>query len=252
MRLAGKVVIVTGAAGYLGRAFALRMGREGARVVVCDIKDPADAAEEVRTTGAEVLSLVVDVTSEESTKEMARRTAERFGRIDCLLNNAGLIHGPGMGPHAILDVDLAAWDRTMAINVKGPFLCIRAVYPYMKQQGGGRVINIGSGSWLHTSRGWLSTPHYVASKAAVTGLTRGLAKELGRDGIRINTLAPGNTPADQREQLLQGPDFDHSERALGRMGLPEDLTGAAVFLFSDDADFVTAQMLLVNGGMEVL
>jgi NAD(P)-dependent dehydrogenase (short-subunit alcohol dehydrogenase family) len=252
MRLKGKVIIVTGAAGYIGRAFALRMGQEGGRVVVCDLKDPSDTAEAVRATGAEVLSLVVDVTSEESTKDMARRTIERFGRIDCLLNNAGLIHGPGMGPHAIMDVDLAAFDRTLAVNVKGPFLCTRAVFPQMQAQGGGSIINIGSGSWLHTSRGWLSTPHYVASKAAVTGLTRGLAKELGRAGIRINTLAPGNTPADQRDQLLQGPDFERSERALGRMGLPEDLTGTAVFLFSEDASFITGQMLLVNGGMETL
>ena len=250
MRLKDKVAIVTGTAGYIGRAFATRLGQEGAKVVVCDVRDSSETAEAVRATGAEVLPLQVDVTSEESTKEMARKTAERFGRIDCLLNNAGIIRGPGMDARPITEVDLEAFDRTLAVNVKGVFLCIRSVFPYMRDQGGGKIINIGSGIWLHTSRDRLSTPHYAASKGAVTGLTRSLAKELGQYSIRINTLAPGSTPPEGRDEALAGPRFEESERALGRMGLPEDLTGAMVFLFSEDSDFVTAQMILVNGGME--
>jgi NAD(P)-dependent dehydrogenase (short-subunit alcohol dehydrogenase family) len=235
-RLQDKVIVVTGASGYIGRTFAERVGQEGARVVLCDIRESPEALAAVRATGADALSLQVDVASEESTKEMARKSVERFGRIDGLLNNAGIIRGPGMEPRSLLDVDLDAWDRTLSVNVKGPFLCIRAVFPYMRDRGGGKIINIGSGTWLHTSRGMLSTPHYVASKGAVTGLTR--------------ALAPGATPPEGREQALLGPQFTDSERALGRVGLPEDLTGAMVFLFSEDSDFMTGQMLLVNGGME--
>ncbi len=249
MRLKDKVIIVTGAAGYIGRAFAERMGQEGAKVVVCDIKDPAETAEAVQAAGGEALSQVVDVTDEASTTELARKTVERYGRIDGLLNNAGLIRAPGLEARPLMEVDMAAWDKTFSVNVKGPFLCIRAVFPYMKEQGGGKIINIGSGSWLHTSRGRLSAPHYPASKAAATVLARALAKELGIYNININTLAPGATPPEEREQALGGFNAE-SERALGRVGVPEDLTGAAVFLFSEDANFITGQMLLVNGGME--
>ena len=250
MRLEGKVTIITGAAGYIGMAYAVRFGQEGARVVVCDVTDLTRTREAVEATGAEVLALTVDVSSEEATKAMARQTVERFGRIDCLVNNAALFHGPGMDARLIEDVDLDAFDRALQVNIKGPFLCIRAVLPYMREQRGGKIVNIGSGTWLHTARGIKSTPHYVASKAAVTGLTRALAKELGRSNIRINTLAPGSTPPEGREAALRGPQFEENERALGRVGLPEDLTGALVFLCSEDSDFMTGQMMLVNGGME--
>lgn len=252
MRLQDKVVIVTGAAGYIGQTLAKRLGEEGAKVVVADVEDPAATADAVRATGADVLPLVVDVTSESSTTEMARQTVERFGRVDGLVNNAGIIRGPGMEAREIPDVDLEAWDRVFAVNVKGPFLCTRAVFPAMREQRSGKIINIGSGTWLHTSRGRLSTPHYYASKAAVTGLTRSLAKELGQYNININTLAPGATPPEARGQE-SGNDlalYQQSERALGRVGLPEDLAGTMVFLLTADSDFITGQMILVNGGAE--
>ena len=248
-RLEGKVVIVTGAAGYVGQVLARRLGVEGARVVVCDQRDVALVAEAVRATGADVLALNVDVTSEASTREMARQTVARFGRIDGLVNNAGLFLGPGMDARSIMDVDLDAWDRTFAVNVKGPFLCTRAVFPFMRDQRSGKVVNIGSGSWLHTSRGRPSVPHYSSSKAAVTGLTRALAKELGEFGICINTLAPGTMPLEAREQdptTLPGA----AERALGRVGVPADVAGTMVFLLSADSDFITGQMIVVNGGAE--
>jgi 3-oxoacyl-[acyl-carrier protein] reductase len=191
----------------------------------------------------------VDVTSETSTRDMARQTMDHFGRIDGLLNNAGLFLGPGMEARSMLDVDLDVWDRTFAVNVKGPFLCTRAVFPYMREQGSGKVVNIGSGSWLHTSRGVMATPHYSSSKAAVTGLTRALSKELGAHGICINTLAPGTMPLDAREQdpaTLPGA----AERALRRVGIPADVAGTMVYLLSEDSDFVTGQMIVVNGGAE--
>lgn len=254
MRLQDKVTIVTGAAGYLGRAYAVRMGQEGAKVVVADKADCGEVVELVQATGAEVLPVEVDVTSEESTQEMARKTVERFGRIDCLLNNAGLFRGPGMDARPILDVDLDAFRRTLDVNVTGIFLCIRAVFPYMRDQGHGKIINISSGTWLHTSRSVNATPHYVASKAAVMGLTRAVAKELGAYNIRVNTLAPGGmglpgqdrAPTEQQQQQERT-----SGRAIQRAPVPEDLTGTAVFLFSEDSDWVTGQMIVVNGGMEV-
>ena len=248
MRMKDKVCIVTGTSGYLGKAYAIRLGEEGAKVVLADIEESQETLRAVEATGAEVLALRVDVSSEQSTREMAQRTAERFGRIDCLLNNAGIAH---VEPRAIEDVDMESFERVMAVNVRGVFLCIRAVVPYMKQQGGGKIVNVSSGAWLHPSRGRLSAPQYAASKAAVVGLTRSLCKELGQYHININTLAPSSTPQGRRDDILAaGPDFEKEERALGRLGVPEDLTGTAVFLLSSDSDFITGQMILVNGGME--
>jgi NAD(P)-dependent dehydrogenase (short-subunit alcohol dehydrogenase family) len=249
--LDGKVVIVTGAAGYVGQVLIERVGEAGATVVACDVRDLSSGAvvERMRAAGADVLALEVDVTDEASVLEMARQTMERYGRIDGLVNNAGLFLGPGMEPRSIVDVDLDAWDRTFAVNVKGPFLCTRAVFPYMREQRSGKVVNIGSGTWLHTSRGRLSTPHYTSSKAAVTGLTRALVKELGAYGICINTLAPGSMPLAARDQdptTLAGAE----DRALGRVGIPADIVGTLIYLLSEDSDFVSGQMIVVNGGAE--
>jgi len=247
MRLEDKVCIVTGAGRNLGQAYAVRLAREGAKVAVCDVLDCTETAELVRKEGGEVLPLRVDVTNEDDTQDLARQTVDRFGRIDGLVNNAGLMRD--LGGRSILDVDLTMWDRVFAVNVKGSFLCIRAVFPYMRDQGKGKIVNISSGTWLHTSREPnQSNPHYVASKAAVLGLTRSLARELGQYNITINALAPGST------QVGLGPDEApraDPERALGRQGRPEDLTGMLVTLLSEDSDFMTGQMVLVNGGMEV-
>jgi NAD(P)-dependent dehydrogenase (short-subunit alcohol dehydrogenase family) len=247
MRLENKVCIVTGAGRNLGQDYAVRLGKEGAKVVVCDVLDCAETAEMVKAAGAEVLALQVDVTSEDQTKELARRTVEEFGRIDCLLNNAGLMRN--LGPTSLMELDLDMWDKVFAVNVKGSLLCTRAVFPYMKEQGEGKIINVSSGTWLHTSRtASSSNSHYVSSKAAVMALTRSVARELGQFNIKVNTLAPGST------EVGLGPDQDpqaDADRALGRRGRSDDLTGAVVFLFSEDSDFVTGQMLLVNGGMEV-
>ena len=248
MRLEGKVCIVTGTSGYLGQAFAVRLGQEGAKVVLADIQESPDTLRAMQGTGAEVLDLRVDVSSEKSTAEMARLTVERFGRIDCLINNAGIAH---VEPRPVEEVDLDLFDRVLAVNIKGVFLCIRAVAPYMKRQGAGKIVNVSSGAWLHASRGRLSAPQYAASKAAVVGMTRAICKELGQYNINVNCLAPSSTPHGRREEILAAqPDFEKEERALGRLGVPEDLTGTAVFLLSADSDFITGQMVLVNGGME--
>jgi len=247
MRLKDKVCIVTGASGWLGQAHALRLAEEGAKVVLADISESPETLRAVQATGAECLGLMVDVSNEESTREMAEKSIERFGRIDCLLNNAGIAH---VEPRSIEEVDLNLFDKVLAVNVKGVFLCMRAVVPQMKQQGSGKIVNVSSGAWLHPSRGRLSAPQYAASKAAVVGLTRAVCKELGQYNINVNCLAPSSTPHETAEQVFTARDYDKQERALGRLGVPEDLTGTVVFLFSEDSNFITGQMILVNGGME--
>ena len=246
-----RVVIVTGAARNIGQVYARRLAEEGAKVVACDVLDCSETAEIVSAAGAEVLALHVDVTDVASTNEMARRTVETFGRIDGLVNNAALfqdLRGDGVG--GLMDIDVDRWDRVFSVNVRGTFLCIRAVLPHMKAQVGGKIVNIGSGTFLHTSRGRGSTnPHYVSSKAAVMGLTRAVSKELGQYNIKINTLSPGGTDTTLSAGTVQPYDRD-TDRALNRPETPDDLTGTLVFLLSPESDFITGQMIVVNGGME--
>ena len=245
MRLKDKVVIVTGAATHIGQAYAVRLAQEGAKVVACDILDCGTTAEMVMEAGGEVLPLITDVTKEEDTLKMARQTVERFGRIDCIVNNAGIFDGLTARP--MMDVDMAEWDRVYEVNVKGMFLCCRAVFPYMKEQGGGKIINISSGTvW----GGNPTRPHYVASKAGVMGLSRNLARELGEYGINVNTIQPGSTLTDD---LPPGADIEQRERAvqpraIKRIQVPADLVGAVVFLASADSDFMTGQIVTVDGG----
>ena len=248
MRLEGKVIIVTGAARHLGQAYAVRLAKEGAKLTVADVIDCAETARLCEAEGAEVLPLSVDVTSEEETMAMARQTAERFGRIDGLLNNAGLmrqITGP-----SLMDVDPMWWDKVFAVNARGTFLCTRAVFPYMRDQRSGKILNVGSTTMMRTSNNVNdSNPHYVASKGAVMAFTRAICRELGEFNINVNTLAPGGTDQDPS---LSGEDATPEEsRAFGRRGVPSDLAGTVAFLFSDDADFITGQLIAVNGGKEV-
>jgi NAD(P)-dependent dehydrogenase (short-subunit alcohol dehydrogenase family) len=246
-----KVVIVTGAARNIGQVYARRLGEEGAKVVACDVLDCSETVEIISGAGGEAISILVDVADESAANEMARRTEEAFGRIDGLVNNAALfqdLRNDAVG--GLMDVDMDRWDRVFSVNVRGTFLCMRAVFPYMKAQGGGKIVNIGSGTFLHTSRGRSSTnPHYVSSKAAVMGLTRSVARELGQFNINVNTLSPGGTDTTLTAETVRPYDRD-TERALNRPETPDDLTGAMVFLLSPESDFMTGQMLVVNGGME--
>lgn len=248
MRLEGKVIIVTGAARHLGQAYAVRLAREGAKLAVADVLDCSETARLCEAEGAEVLPLNVDVTSEEETMALARRTVERFGRIDGLLNNAGLMRNI-TGP-SLMDVDPDWWDKVFSVNARGTFLCVRAVFPYMRDQGGGKILNVGSTTMLRTSNNVRdSNPHYVASKGAVMAFTRAICRELGEHNINVNTLAPGGT--DQDPSLSGDEATEEASRAFGRRGVPSDLTGTVAFLFSNDADFITGQLIAVNGGKEV-
>ncbi len=244
MKLDGKVAIVTGAARGLGKAYCLRLAEKGVKVVAVDIADVAGTISEIESNGGAALGLKVDVTLEEETLRMAEETVKRFGRIDILINNAAILYGIKLAP--FYEIGLEEWDQMMAVNVKGQWLCARAVFPQMRKQGKGKIINIGSTSVIGGSGPFA---HYLTSKAAVIGLTRALARELGDYGINVNTLAPGFTltEAGQLHRRL-GVRSSAENRCFKRDEQPEDLLGALVFLCSEDSDFMTGQIMAVDGG----
>ena len=249
MRLAGRVAIVTGAARGIGQAYALRLAAEGANIVVADQLDGAETVRQVEELGRACLAVRLDVTEWDQVERMASQTVDRFGRIDVLMNNAAMMME--LRQNTPFDtIDEAEWDRVMAVNVKGPWLCCRAVVPVMRRQGKGKIINITS------VVAFLGTPlllHYCCSKGAVIALTRSLAKELAGTGIIVNAIAPGltltpalkETAGDRLEELC---DYYVSGQVVKRPEEPADLVGTAAFLASDDSDFVAGQILVVDGG----
>ena len=248
--LQGKVAIVTGGGHGIGKAYCRGFTRAGARVVVADIDGSAArqvAAEVNRETENESLGLQVDVAAEKSTLEMAEAALGRFGRIDVLVNNAAIFSTIPINRGGIESIDLDEWDRLMAVNLKGPFLCVRAVLPAMRAQKSGNIINISSSTVFSGSAGRI---HYVASKAALLGFTRTLAKEVGEDNIRVNAIAPGSTLSEENptEEILRMRQAPVRERALKRVQTPKDLVAAVLFLASDSSAFITGQTLVIDGG----
>jgi 3-oxoacyl-[acyl-carrier protein] reductase len=237
-----RTAIVTGAARGIGRGIALALAREGAAVAVADLDGAgADAVvAELRAENARGLSLQVDVSSEADTSRMAQETLHEFGRIDVLVNNAG-VAGAGM----LAELDLAEWNRVLAVDLTGVFLCSRAVLPAMIAQGGGRIINIGSQLGL---RGAPGLAHYCAAKAGVHGLTKALAREVAEHGILVNAIAPGpidtDILADVAEETMAGI---LAEIPLGRVGAVEEIAPVAVLLASAGSYF-TGSVLNVSGG----
>lgn len=250
-RLAGKVAIVTGGARAIGRAYALRLALEGARVVISDILDGRESVGAVKKQRGEAVYIPTDVTSEESTREMAQKTFELFGGIDILVNNAAVFATLVKKPFHEIPVE--EWDRVMAVNLKGPFLCAKAVYPYMKRQGRGKIINVASGTFF---KGLPLFLHYVVSKGGNVAMTRALAREVGDSGICVNTIAPGYTVTEYLKENPQDPPEVTkgvlSSRCIKRPEVPEDLTGTIVFLASDDSDFITGQTIIVDGGSAMI
>jgi NAD(P)-dependent dehydrogenase (short-subunit alcohol dehydrogenase family) len=241
--LGGKVAIVTGAAQGIGRAIADGLAREGARIVVADL----ERAEEAAAAFPDGVGLTVDVSREEDVDRMTAETVARCGSIDILVNNAGLYASLQMRPFT--EIPLEEWNRVMEINVASMFLASRAAVPVMREQGGGKIVNISSGTPF---RGVPFLLHYVTSKGAIVALTRALAKELGKDGIHVNCVAPGFTMSDgvkaHPEVIEKLQDVSVAARTIQRDQVPEDVAGAVVFLCSPAADFVTGQTMVIDGG----
>jgi NAD(P)-dependent dehydrogenase (short-subunit alcohol dehydrogenase family) len=242
--LAGRTIIVTGAATGIGQAFAVGAGEQGANVVAADMNPSDETVAAIEGAGGSALAVTVDVSDTASVEAMAQAAVERFGRIDGLVNNAAYFREVKLTPFQDIDEDV--WDRTFAVNVKGIWKCCTAVLPAMREQGSGSIVNIASIVAVAGQHGYL---HYVASKGAVLSMTKGLAKELGGDGIRVNVIAPGfvitgatqDRPQEWQQHFLRA-------RALSREQRPDDLVGTALYLLSDLAGFVSGQTIVVDGG----
>ncbi len=248
MSITGRVVIITGGGKGIGRVYSRDLARAGARVVVSDIDHDAneDTVAEIRAAGGEAITATTDVSNEDQTRDMARKAVDAFGRIDGLVNNASLMSVLERRDWKLIPVE--EWDQVMDVNLRGIFLCCRAVFPVMKENGGGKIVNISSG------RFWNGAPnrlHYSTSKAGVIGLTRSLAREVGPDNICVNAVTPGFTLSDT--QVASSGDYARTNappegRCIQRHQYPEDLVGAVMFLLSPGSDFISGQTLNVDGG----
>jgi 3-oxoacyl-[acyl-carrier protein] reductase len=248
-RLDGRVAIVTGGAKGLGKAFCFALAKEGAKVVMAahrlDTDEAKQAAKDIEAKGG--MTVEVDVTDEASTKAMAEKAFKKFGRIDILVNNAAFYYG--VGRKLFHEVSTEDWDKAMAVGAKGPWLCAKAVFPYMKDQKKGKIINLSSDTAFGPTKGMIN---YITSKAAVVGITRVLAGELGKYNICVNAIAPGYTDTPASWTIGDVSKFDTSTTPLGRVGKPEDMVGAVVFFASDDSDFISGQTLIIDGGRRVI
>jgi NAD(P)-dependent dehydrogenase (short-subunit alcohol dehydrogenase family) len=246
-RFAGRTAIVTGAAQGIGAAYALALAAAGARLALCDIAAPEATAAAVRAAGGAAVARACDVTDRAAVEALAAATVAAYGGIDILVNNAAIFATLALKPAE--QIEAAEWDRVMAVNVRGSFECARAVIPTMRAAGYGKIINIASGTVF---KGAPLMLHYVASKGAVVAMTRSLARELGRDGIRVNCLAPGLTMSagvqangDWSRALS---DANIASRCLQREAVPDDLIGTLIHLASAGSDFMTGQTVVVDGG----
>ena len=247
MKLDGKVAIVTGGASGIGRAFAERLAQDGAAVVIGDLARADEAAAALTAEGRRAAGVRADVTREDDVAALVRAAVERFGGVDILVNNAALFST--LKPAPFDRISAEEWQRVMAVNTLGPFLCAKAVVPAMAARGGGRIINIASNTVLKGAPGLL---HYVASKGAVIAFTRALAREVGPKGITVNAIAPGFTLSDG---VMGNPayvdtfrDAANAARAMPRDQRPDDLVGTVSFLAGPDSAFITGQTLVVDGG----
>ena len=249
MKLKDKVAIITGAGRGIGRSYALGFADEGAKVVIAEIvpENAQKVAAEIEAKGNEALALQVDVSDTSSTVDMAEKAVERFGRIDILINNAAIYYG--IGSRSWDSWTIEEWDRMFTVNVRGSWLCIKAVVPHMITQGKGKIINIASST---ADVGLPTLLPYTCSKGAVMVLTRVMARALGRHNINVNCISPGYTLSEASLEMpgrvADEDDMAVRVRALRRPEIPEDLVGTAIFLASQDSDFITGQIITVDGG----
>ncbi|OWU85717.1 hypothetical protein ATO6_02005 [Oceanicola sp. 22II-s10i] len=244
----GRTAIVTGAAEGIGRAIATHLAECGANVVIADRQDPTPTAEALKARGLSAIPVSVDVADPEQVRAMVDAGIAAFGEVSILVNNAGIFSS--LLPKPSEEIPLEEWERVMAVNVTGVFLCCTAVLPSMRRAGGGSIVNIGSGTVF---KGTPLKLHYVTSKAAILGLTRSLAKEVGKDRIRVNSVAPGYTLSDgmlrNEHEVARTRDKTIAERALPRDIFPADIVGAVSMLASDASEAITGQTLVVDGGV---
>jgi len=246
-RLEGRVAVVTGAAQGLGAAFARGLASEGAKIAIADRDSGAKVVDEILSAGGEAIDLPTDVSSNDGCQAMVAHTLEAFGRLDILVNNAAIFTAVERKPFDEIPVE--EWDAVMGVNVRGVWLGCKAAVGPMREQNYGKIISICTGRIFKGAPYFL---HYDASKAAVLGITRSLAREVGEHNICVNAIAPGSTMS---ENVLKrtnwsggGPEITRATRALKRDETPEDLVGACVFLASSDSDFITGQTMVVDGG----
>ena len=248
--LTGRCVIVTGGGTGIGKVYSTALAGAGAKLVIADIagQEGEAVAAAITKDGGNALAVTTDISDEAATLRMAAAALEAYGSIDVLINNASLMSVLERRPWHEIEVE--EWDRVMAVNLRGMFLCCRAVYGQMKKQGRGKIINISS------SRFWAGTPnrlHYSTSKAGVIGLTRSLSREVGDDNIAVNAITPGFTESDSQlatstTQHLQSQAERYRGRSFKRAEQPDDLVGAVMFLASDASNCITGQTLNVDGG----
>ena len=251
MRLKDRVAIITGAARGIGAAFAIGFGKEGAKVVIGDIRDGQKIVDAIEKAGGQALYLKTDVTKQDQCNALAQAAVERFGAIDILINNAGTL----VTIKPFMEVTTEEWMQIMETNTLGPFHCTKAVFPYMKEKGG-RIINISSGTVFEGVPG---LPHYLASKGAVMAFTRGMARELGDYNINVNSIAPGFTHSEGGDEFDRNKRFpsvplDEVQmpmRCIKRPTVPEDLVGTAIYLAGDDSKLITGQLIIHDGGVSL-
>ena len=251
MRLKDKVAIITGAARGIGAAFAIGFGKEGAKVVIGDIRDGQKIVDAIEKAGGQALYLKTDVTKQDQCNALAQAAVDRFGSIDILINNAGTL----VTIKPFMEVTTEEWMQIMETNTLGPFHCTKAVFPYMKEKGG-RIINISSGTVFEGVPG---LPHYLASKGAVMAFTRGMARELGDYNINVNSIAPGFTHSEGGDEFDRNKRFpsvplDEVQmpmRCIKRPTYPEDLVGTAIYLAGDDSKLITGQLIIHDGGVSL-
>jgi len=249
MRLKDKVAVVTGAAQGIGAVYGKALATEGAKTVLVDIKNCTKTAEAIRADlpEAEVMSHKCDISNEASVHSLIQKIFKKHGRLDILVNNAAIFASLDRKPFEEIPVD--EWDLVMSVNLRGVFLCAKAVSPIMKAQKYGKIINIASDTMM---KGTTNFAHYVSSKGGVFAFTRAIAKEIGEYGICVNSIAPGLTCTDvmEAEEDFSLKRFDRSvsARSIQRIQQPEDLVGTIIYLASSDSDFVTGQCIVVNGG----
>jgi 3-oxoacyl-[acyl-carrier protein] reductase len=249
MRLEDKVTIITGAAHGIGKAYARRFAEEGSHVVIADIdaRGGEATAKAILDSGGSAWARATDVRSFPDVQGLMRETVEKFGRVDTLLNNAAIYVTEKLWKGPVEDLEPHEWDRVMEVNLKGVFLCSKAAIPIMKRQRAGKIINIASGTFFSGSG---NMPHYTTAKGGVVALTRVMARQLGEFGINVNCMTPGSTMSEESvsDEVLKRREGSVDKRAFRRIETPADIVGTAVFLASSDSDFVTGQLLVVEGG----